>query len=122
MSVQPKDFSLSPVDLIEPDADEDADSDEVDTRWQRYGEISRSLDRDELLEVIADELKADEELLYQLEDVCLNPYREPDRPKAHTGEVMKLGLAVLKIMIGAVDNAVGIRQAVEELHAAVEGD
>ncbi len=119
MHLQPKDFSLSPTDLIDPDVD-DADGDEVDTRWQRYCEIAKTLDRDELLEVIAEELKANPELLYQLDDCCTNPYTEPDRPKAHAGEVMKLGLAVLKTIVASVDNAVGIRQAVEELHARVE--
>ncbi len=115
----PKAFSISPVDLIPPDADDDQ-GDEADSRWARYCEIARELDRDELMEVIIDELKANPELLYQLEDCCTNPYPEPDRPKAHAGEVMKLGMAVLKTIVAAVDNAVGIRQAVEALHA-VEG-
>jgi hypothetical protein len=113
----PKAFSVSAVDVIPPDDDE---VEAVDTRWARYGEIARELDRDELLDVIVEELKANPELLYQLEDCCTNPYREPERPNAHVGEMAKLGLAVLKVMINAVDHAVGIRQAVEELHAGGE--
>jgi hypothetical protein len=118
----PNAFSLSPVDLIPPDADHDEDGDELDTRCTRYCEIARELDRDELIDVIVDELKANPEVLYQLEDCCTNPYQEPERPRAHVGEMAKLGLAVLQVIIGAVDNAVGIRQAVEELHAGGEGD
>jgi hypothetical protein len=120
MSVQPKDYSLTPTDLI--DDDDDLEVDETDTRWMRYCEITRDLDRDELLEVIVDELKANPELLYQLDDCCTSPYREIERPRAHVGEMAKLGLAVLQVIISVVDNAVGIRQAVEELHAGVEGD
>jgi hypothetical protein len=119
--VSPKDFSLSPVDLIPDDDDDAADAVEVDLRWSRYCAIARELDRDDLLEVIAEELKANPEILYQVEDCCISPYQEPARPKAHAAEMAKLGLAVLQVIIGAVDNAVGIRQAVEELHAAVEG-
>jgi hypothetical protein len=118
MYTQPKDYSLSPVDLI----DDDDTVDELDIRWARYCEIARDLDRDELMEVIVDELKANPELLYQLEDCCTSPYREPERPRAHVGEMAKLGLAILQVIIGAVDNAVGIQQTVEELHAGVEGD
>jgi hypothetical protein len=117
----PAQSSISPMELI-PDADDDDHVDEVDTRWARYCEIAQALDRDELLDVIVDELKANPEVLYQLEDCCTNPYQEPERPRAHVGEMAKLGLAVLQVIIGAVDHAVGIRQAVEELHAGVEGD
>jgi hypothetical protein len=120
MYTQPKDYSLSPVDLI--DDDDDLEVDEADTRWTRYCAIAKDLDRDDLLEVITDALKDNPELLYQLEDCLTSPYREPERPRAHVGEMAKLGLAVLQVIIGAVDNAVGIRQAVEELHAGVEGD
>ncbi len=69
----PKAFSLSPVDLIPPDDDDDQ-IDEADTRWAHYCEIARELDRDELMDVIIEELKATPELLYQLEDCCTNPY------------------------------------------------
>jgi hypothetical protein len=120
MYTQPKDYSLSPVDLI--DDDDDSELDELDSRWSRFCQIARDLDRDELMDVIVDELRTNTELLYQLEDCCTSPYREPERPRAHVGEMAKLGLAVLQVIIGAVDNAVGIRQAVEELHAGVEGD
>jgi hypothetical protein len=64
----PAQYSRSPVDLI-PDDDDDQ-IDEADARWARYCEIARDLDRDELIEVIVDELKANPELLYQLEDCC----------------------------------------------------
>jgi hypothetical protein len=116
----PAQYSISPVDLI--DDDDNPEVDETDTRWTRYCEIARDLDRDELMDVIVDELRANPELLYQVEDCCANPYQEPERPRAHVGEMAKLGLAVLQVIIGAVDNAVGIRQAVEELHAGGEGD
>jgi hypothetical protein len=114
----PAQYSLSPVDLMSDDDDAGA---EVDLRWARYCAIARELDRDELLEIIADELKANPELLYQLEDCCTNPYPEPERPRAHVGEMAKLGTAILQVIVSAVDNAVDIRQAVEELHAVQEG-
>lgn len=114
----PKALSLSPVDLIPPDGDDDEE--EADARWARYGEIAAELDRDELIDVIVEELQANPELLYQLEDCCTNPYSEPERPHAHVGEMATLGLAVLKVIIKAVDDAVGIRQAVEALHAGGE--
>jgi hypothetical protein len=117
----PNAYSVAAMYLIQPDDHED-DLEEVDLRWARYCVIARELDRDDLIEVIADELKSNPELLYQLEDCCTSPYREPERPRAHVGEMAKLGLAVLQVIIGAVDNAVGIRQAVEELHAVAEGD
>jgi hypothetical protein len=101
----PKAYSVSAVDLIPPDDDDDTE--EVDLRWARYCKIARELDRDDLLEVIAEELKANPELLEQLDDCCSNPYPEPERPKAHVGEMAKLGLAVLQVIIGAVDNEEG---------------
>ena len=70
--------------------------------------------------MIVEELKANPELLYQIEDCCTDPYREPERPNAHVDEMAKLGLAVLKVIIGAVDNAVGIGRAVEELYDGME--
>jgi hypothetical protein len=114
----PAAYSVSPVDLIPPD--DNAEIDEVDVRWARYCQTAATLDRDELMDMIVEELKANPELLYQIEDCCTNPYPESERPKAHVGEMAKLGLAVLQVIISAVDNAVGIRQAVEDLHAVVE--
>jgi hypothetical protein len=114
----PRNFSLSAVDLIDDDDTDEAD--EVDTRWARYCEIARELDRDELMETILEELQENPELLSHLDDACLSPYEEPERPRADVGEMAKLGLAVLQVIISAVDNAVGMRQAVEELRA-VEG-
>jgi hypothetical protein len=117
----PRAYSLSPVDLIDDTEEaEEAAAIEADAHWARYCAIARTLDRDELLEVVLEALKDTPELLSHLDDACLSPYEEPDRLRAHVGEMAKLGLAVLTAIVGTVDNAVGIRMAVEALHAGGE--
>ena len=86
----------------------------------RYCAIARELNRDELLDTILEELKEHPELLSHIDDACLSPYEELQRPRAHVGERAKLGLAVLQTIVTEIDNAVGLRMATEELHTGME--
>lgn len=115
----PREYSLSPLDQIDGDTDDLVGS-EATVRWARYCALARTLDRDELLDTVLEELKESPELLSHLDDACLSPYPEPERPRAHVGEMATLGLAVLQTIVTAIDNAVGIRMAVEALHAGGE--
>jgi hypothetical protein len=50
----PAQYSLSPVDLIPPDDDND---EEVDVRWLHYCEVAATLDREAIIDVVLDELR-----------------------------------------------------------------
>jgi hypothetical protein len=108
----PRNFSLSPVDLIPPDDDDEPD---VDVRWLHYCEVAASLDREAIIDVVLDELRESPALLDMVEDACHNPH-EPGRPKTSLHELLALGKAALLLIARAVDDQVSLRMAVEEVH------
>jgi hypothetical protein len=108
----PRNFSLSPVDLIPPDDDDEPD---VDVRWLHYCEVAASLDREAIIDVVLDELRESSALLDMVEDACHNPH-EPGRPKTSLHELLALGKAALLLIARAVDDQVSLRMAVEEVH------
>ena len=108
-----KAYSVSPVDLIPPD--EDDDEPDVDVRWLHYCEIAASLDREAIIDVVLDELRESSALLDMVEDACHNPH-EPGRPKTSLHELLALGKAALLLIARAVDDQVSLRMAVEVRH------
>jgi hypothetical protein len=107
----PRDFSPALTDLIPPAEPEP----EEDSRWQEYCRHAARLDRPDILAVVLDELREAPELLEMIEDACANPH-EPGRPKTATHELLAMGKACLRLIVQAVDNAVSVRMALEELH------
>jgi len=108
-----KAYSLSAVDLIPPD--EDDDEPDVDVRWLHYCEVAASLDREAIINVVLDELRESSALLDMVEDACHNPH-EPGRPKTSLHELLALGKAALLPIARAVDDQVSLRMAVEGRH------
>ena len=52
----PRECSLSPVDLIPPDADEDGGFDEADERAARYARLGKLVDVEDIIEVVCTRL------------------------------------------------------------------
>ena len=107
----PAQYSLSPVDLIPQDDDEDED---VDVRWIRYCEVAATLDREAIIDVVLDELRESSALLDMVEDACHNPH-EPGRPKTSLHELLALGKAALLLIARAVDEQVSVRMTLQEV-------
>ena len=106
----PKAYSLSPVDLIPPDDDDDADE---DYRWLEYCRCAATLDRSRILEVVLSDLDADNSPLYEfIDDAIANPH-EPGRAKANITSLARLGQSLLHLIAKAVDDQVNLRMAVE---------
>jgi hypothetical protein len=108
----PAQYALSPVDLIPPDDDDEAD---VDVRWLYYCEVAASLDREAIIDVVLDELRESSALLDMVEDACHNPH-EPGRPKTSLNDLVALGKAALLLIARAVDDQVSLRMAAEVRH------
>lgn len=108
----PKASSLSPIDLIPPEDGEDAD---VDVQWLEYCRVAKALDRTRILEVVLNDLDADDSPLYEfIDDAIANPH-EPGRPKANTTDLARLGQSLLNLIAKAVDDQVNLRMAVREV-------
>jgi hypothetical protein len=107
----PAQYALSPVDLIPPSDDDDAE--DVDVRWLHYCEVAATLDREAIVDVVLDELRESSALLDMVEDACHNPH-EPGRPKTSVHELLALGKAALLLIARAVDDQVSLRMAVED--------
>jgi hypothetical protein len=111
----PAAYSLRPIDLIPPDDFEDED--DVDVRWLEYCRMAASVPRDEVLAVVLDELNSPVSPVFDLiDDALATPHPEPDRPRTHVMELIKLGQAVLNMVAKAVDDAVGLPMIVQAHH------
>jgi hypothetical protein len=111
----PAAYSLRPIDLIPPDDFEDED--DVDVRWLEYCRMAASVRRDEVLAVVLDELNSPTSPLFDLiDDALATPHPEPDRPRTNVTDLIKLGQAILGLVAKAVEDAVGLRMAVQVHH------
>ena len=111
----PKADSLSPVDMIPPDDFEDKD--DADVRWLEYCRMASTVPRDEVLAVVLDELNSLVSPLFDLiDDALATPHPEPDRPRTNVTDLIKLGQAILGLVAKAVEDAVGLRMAVQVHH------
>jgi hypothetical protein len=104
-----KDFSLSQVDLI-PDDFEDEDT---DVQWREYCRIAATVDRQHILECVLSALDCEDSPLYDLIDSALQEPHEPGRPKESITVLAGIGRAILHLVAKAVDDQVNLRMAVE---------
>ena len=111
----PADYSLRTQDLLPPDDFEDEDDNDV--RWLEYCRMASTVPRDEGLAVVLDELNSLVSPLFDLiDDALATPHPEPDRPRTNVTDLIKLGQAILALVAKAVDDAVGLRMAVQVHH------
>jgi hypothetical protein len=102
-----KDYSVSPVDLLPDDDDEDAD-----VQWLDYCRIAATVDRQHVLECVLSGLDTEDSPLYDLIDSALQAPHEPGRPKESITVLAGIGKRILHLVAKAVDDAVGLRQAI----------
>ena len=106
----PAAYSLRPQDLLPPD---DVEDDAAAIHWLEYCRIASTLDRTDLLQVVLSELDAEDSPLYAFIDSALDCPHEPGRPKESVTVLAGVGKAILNLVAKAVDDAVGLRMAVE---------
>jgi hypothetical protein len=107
----PAAYSVTPVDLIPDDDDEDPD-----VQWLEYCRVAATIDRQHILECVLSDLDAEDSPLYDfIDDAISNPH-EPGRAKANLVELAKLGQAMLNLIVKSVDDQVNLRMAVEVRH------
>jgi hypothetical protein len=111
----PQAFSLSPVDLIPPDADEDGGFDEVDERLARYARLGKLVDVEDVIEVVLSRLRESAQLRWMIEDSLEDPHQDMTRPRVHVSELIRMGQQVLDAVAVAVDEQVSL------LDVTVEG-
>jgi hypothetical protein len=107
-----KDYSLSPVDLIDDDEDLDADA-EVDARWVHYCELSAHLETDDLMVAVSDAFSTSDLLRGLVEDAKANPFRPDERKRLHVSDCLRLGELVMTLIAQAQDDAVNLRMAAD---------
>jgi hypothetical protein len=92
--------------------DDDFEDDD-NIQWQEYCRMASTLDRARILEVVLSDLDADDSPLYEFIDSALHEPHEPGRPKESITKLAQLGQSLLSLIARAVDDAVGLRMAVE---------
>jgi hypothetical protein len=113
MYLQPKDFSLAPVDLIEPDADEDPESRETTAKLARYARLGRLVDPEDIIEIVLSRLRETPALYAMVADSLSDPHEDPSAPRMHVADIIKMGQAVLNAVAVAVDEQVSMLDVVE---------
>jgi hypothetical protein len=109
---EPRAYSLNPVDLIPDDDFEDAD-----VQWLEYCRCAATLNRVDLLQTVLSDLDCENSPLYDLIDSALQEPHEPGRPKESITVLAGIGKQILQLVAQAVDNAVGLRQACQEVRS-----
>lgn len=110
-----KSYSLSPVDLIEPDADEDPENSETTANLARYARLGRLVDPEDIIEVVLSRLREAPALYAMVEDSLVDPHEDPATPRMHVADIIKMGQAVLDAVAVAVDEQISL------LDVTVEG-
>lgn len=108
----PATYSLRPVDVIPDDDFEDDDN----IQWQEYCRVASTLDRARILEVVLSDLDAEDSPLYELIDSAMETPHEPGRARENIMVLARIGQNILNLVAKAVDDAVGMRMAVEVPH------
>jgi hypothetical protein len=106
----PAQYSLSPVDLIPPEEDEEA---EVDERQARYARLGQLVDVEDVIEVVLSRLRESQQLQWLITDSLEDPHPDVQRPKVHVNELLKMGREVLEAVAVAVDEQVSMLDVVE---------
>ena len=108
----PQAFSLSSVDLIPPDADEDSGFDEVDARLARYTRLGKLVDIEDIIEIVCARLKDSAQLPWLVEDAIADPH-DTDRPRVHVSDALRMARDVLREVVTAVDEQISVFDVVE---------
>jgi hypothetical protein len=95
--------------LIPPDDDIDAD-----VAWLEYCRVASTLNRDDILAVVLEELDTPASPLYDLIDSALQEPHAPARPRASIRVLAGIGKAIMRLVAKAVDDQVGLRMACAE--------
>jgi hypothetical protein len=105
----PAAYALSPMDLIPPDDDRDAD-----VAWLEYCRVASTLNRDDSLAVVLEDLDTPASPLYDLIDSALEEPYEPGRRLASIRVLADIGKAIMRLVAKAVDDQVALRMACAE--------
>jgi hypothetical protein len=104
----PQEFSLRPIDLIEPEAD---DRDPADDRAADVATIVKTLNTDDLMLIVSD-LLSDHDILREMVDAQkAQPYAPDERRRVHASVAQRLAEAVESLIADTIDAQV-------ELHLA----
>lgn len=107
----PRDYSLNPVDLVPDDDIED----DADVRWLHYCEVAATVDRQHILECVLSDLDADDSPLFEFIDEAIRDPHEPGRARDSVTNLARLGQSLLNLIAKAVDDAVNLRMACQEV-------
>jgi hypothetical protein len=105
----PRDYSLSPIDLV-PDDDGDGDA---DVHWLHYCQVAATVDRQHILECVLSDLDADDSPLFEFIDEAIRDPHESGRARDSVTKLARLGQSLLNLIAKAVDDQVNLRMAVE---------
>jgi hypothetical protein len=108
----PRDFSLSPVDLIPPEDSADDEVSEVDARRLRYARLATLVDIDDIAEMVCARLKESVQLRYLIEDAIADPH-DLERPHVHINDALHMAQDVLVEVVTAVDEQISLLDVVE---------
>jgi hypothetical protein len=103
----PRECSLSPVDLIPPDADEAGGFDEVDARLARYTRLGKLVDIEDIIEIVCARLKDSAQLRWLIKDAIADPH-DADRPRVHVSDALRMARDVLREVVTAVDEQISM--------------
>jgi hypothetical protein len=95
-----KSFSVSPVDLIPPD--EEDDEPQVDQRCLKYTVYGPLVDKDDVKAMITARLMEHVELDHLVDDAIADPL-DPDRPHVHVADQLRLGQTLVDITQDVLD-------------------
>jgi hypothetical protein len=107
----PARYSLSPVDLIPEDDDDQVG--EVDARHLRYARLGQLVDVEDIAEMVCARLKDSAQLRYLIEDAIADPH-DPERPHVHINDALKMAQDVLVEVVTAVDEQISVLDVVED--------
>jgi hypothetical protein len=107
-------YFTRPSDLLDEDL-EIGDEPELDARWIHYCELNAHLDAEDLMAVIDDAFSQSDVLRSLIEDIKEHPYTPGERRHLHVMDAIKLGNEVARLISAAMDDAIGMRQACEEV-------
>jgi hypothetical protein len=88
---------------------------ELDARWVHHCELAYRLDTEDLMAAVGDALSTSDVLRALIEDAKERPYL-PGEARMHPSDAFRLGDEVARLIAAAIDDAVGLRMAVEVPH------
>jgi hypothetical protein len=110
----PREFSLSPVDLIDPDLDDDEPLSEADARELHYRQFARAIDREDLKQIIPARLAESTALDTAIEDALETPIGH-DRIDVHVNDRLRLANSIFAEIRDAADELIELYAAGEEV-------